>query len=244
MKGRKRAARLLGLLAVAALGAMAFAASAQAAAPGFLINKKPVGALLAKATGVQEGVGTMRVPTLNFELNCTAFTVDEGAIESNTDAKFILLYTGCTTLSISKLPEELHCHVQEPIKVEALLLPAELTNDEQAVLAEKIKALVLLHLKGTSKLQELPCALPLDSTIKGEVCFAITNNDTSLPLVLAHPTIVQCKERPSLEALTEVFGGGVKDALVYGIQPATLEAAALLSLTGAHNGVPLGVSLY
>ena len=40
MKHKRNGLRLIGLLAVAALGVMAFAASAQAVTPGFLIEKK------------------------------------------------------------------------------------------------------------------------------------------------------------------------------------------------------------
>jgi hypothetical protein len=230
MTHRKHGARLLGLLVVAALGVMAFAASAQAVAPGFLINKKPVGALLATAEGKLESVGTMKVPILKFELNCTAMTTDEGHISSNTHGKAILLYTGCTALDLSALPTitEFDCHVTEPIKAEALLLPTETDSGEPAILAEGIKALVVLHLKGTPLLKEKICVLPLDNTVTGTACFEVTlgSNDTVLPLVIPNATCAAA------------------DELKYGGQKATLEGAAELLLNGAHNGKTLGVSLY
>jgi hypothetical protein len=242
MKERKHGAGLLVLVATVALGVMAVAASAQAVAPGFLINKEPVGSLLASMTPEQIGTGSMLVPNLNFEMNCTSFTLDEGHIESDTDAKLILLYTGCTALSISKLPEEIHCHVAEPVKAEALLLPTELSSGEPAILAEKIKALVRLHLPGGS-LGTTPCVLPLDNIVTGELCLKLDSNDTATPTALATSTIqAECKERPTLESLSE--GAGVKDVLKYGAQTATLDGAAKASLTGTHSGLTLGSSLY
>ena len=246
MKKRKHGAQLLGLLAVAAVGVMAFAASAQAVVPGFLIGGKAFAANLTKVVGTIEGVGTMVVPGLSFELNCTAFTTDEGAIESKTDGVAVLLYSGCTTL-VNNLPtkEEIDCHVTEPVKAEALLLPAELqkpTVGAPAILAEKIKALIRLHSKATALTAEpKPCILPLDNIVTGEVCFQINNNDTATPLLLTNSS-VECKERPTLEALTE--GAGVKDLLKYGAQPVTLEGAATLLSPAPVLDATLGVSLY
>ena len=245
MEHRKHGARLFGLLAVAAVGVMAFAASAQAVVPGFLIEKKAF-ATLTKVTASTEGVSTMLVPGLGFELNCTAFVVDEGAIESKTDAVFVLLYTGCTTL-VSNLPtkEEIDCHVTEPIKVEALFLPAELkapTLGAPAVLAEKLKTLIRLHSKATALTAEpKPCILPLDNIVTGEICFQINNNDTATPLLLTNAS-VECKERPTLEALTE--SAGVKDVVKYGAQVITFDAAATLLSPAPVLDATLGVSLY
>jgi hypothetical protein len=243
MEHRKQGARLLGLLAVAAFGLMAFAASAQAVAPGFLINKKAVGALSAVAEAVQEGTGTLLVPGLNFKISCTTVTVDEGVVTSNTDAKMVVLNTGCTALSIDK-SEEIDCHATEPITVEALLLPAELlkpVKDDPAVLAEKIKGIIEFHLKGTPLLREKPCVLPLKNSVTGETCAAIKNNDTVEPLAVSGAGI-ECLERPALEALTE--GAGVKDGLKYGAQTAISDGASILSLVGPHKGMTMGVSLY
>jgi hypothetical protein len=252
MNYRKNGLRLLGLLAVAGLSVMALAASAQAVTPGFLINKLPVGTLTATVGAEQEGVGTLLVPGLNFKINCTAFTVDEGAINTNTDAKGILLYTGCTTLSITKSPEEIACEVVEPIKAEALILPAEMIEDKVtkealpvAVLAEKIKALINLTKVGDLTKE---CILPFDNIVKGELCLKIKvgTNDTAEPLVLSNDTIqTECKERKTLEALgEEVASGGFKDKLLYGAQEVTVDGAATLKLTGLHKGLALGVSLY
>ena len=260
MNYRKNGLRLLGLLAVAALSVMALAAaSAQAVTPGFLIGKAAVGALTATVGATQEGTSSLLVPGLNFKVTCTAFTVDEGVINSNTDAKGILLYTGCTTLSIST-GAEIACEVVEPIKAEALILPAELTNGEPAILAEKIKALINLTKKDELNKE---CILPFDNVVKGELCLKIRTindpadpageggakletNDTTEPLVLTNETIqTQCKERKALEALgEEVASGGFKDKLLYGAQEVTVDGAAKLKLLTPHLGKTLGVSLY
>lgn len=255
---RRNGARLLGLLVVAALGAMALASSAQAVLPVFLIATKPA-ALLATVNAEQEGRGTMLVPGLKFELNCEKFSVDEGAIETSEDAKAILLYTECSTLEYDPLNPaklgEIKCHVKEPIKAEALLLPAELTKKDPkgillpAILAEKIKALVQLsdsEITAQWPLGSLPCILPEDNTVTGEVCLWVTEatNDKVKPLVETNSGI-ECKERKVLEGLNdEVLSGGFKDKLKYGAQEVTLDGKAILELTGVHKGLTLGVSLF
>ena len=71
MSHRKHGLKLLGLLAVAALGVLAFASAAQAVVPEFLIAKKTfLKELDATVSGVQElkTVGTLLVPLLNLEI--------------------------------------------------------------------------------------------------------------------------------------------------------------------------------
>jgi hypothetical protein len=242
MNHRKHGLRLSGLLVVVALGVMAFAASAQAANPGFLIAGKP--ALAATGTIVKDAgsPNTMLVEGLNFQLTCSAFTVDEAVINTTTDAKGVLLYTGCTTLDFTN-KTEIECHVVEPIKAEALILPAETTDGKFALLAEKVKALIKLIKTGTLGAPK-PCVLPEDNTVTGEVCFKITDatNDTTEPLA---ETSTACKNRAALEGLNnEVTTGGFPDLLKYGGQDVVLHGTALLKLTGAHEGLTVGVSLF
>jgi len=243
MNHRKHRARLLGLLAVAALGVMAFAASAQAVVvPGFLVNKAAPALTKVKAELEVGTIGTMLVPGLNFELNCGTLTSDEPTeITSKTHAEATLLFTKCTTLSITKLPEEIHCHVTEPIVATSLLLPTELTSGAPAILAEKIKALIKLHLPEATQLGVNPCVLPLDNVVTGDVCFEIktATNDTAKPLLYTDGT-VQCKERVVLEGAE---GVGVKDVVKYGTQTVTLDGKAELLATNPLDAL-LGVSLY
>lgn len=261
MNYRKNGFQLLGLLAVAALSAMALAvASAQALTPGFLIGGKPVGTLVATVGAEQEGTGTLLVPTLNFQINCTNFTVDEGNINSNTDAKFILLYTGCTTLT-NDTKAEIKCEVVEPIKAEALLLATELTNAESAVLAEKIKAVInLTHEGDLTKV----CILPFQTTVKGEACLIVelAINNPPEPLVRTNDTLqTRCAALTQLEGVWANAPLGkthdeilkmeetvpptvVLDKLLFGAQPVTIDGSATVKLTGTHKGFNLCVSLF
>jgi hypothetical protein len=238
MSYRKHAARLLGLLAVAVLGVMALASSAQA--HKFLVNK---GFLLATFGGTGEGTGTILISGLSFQISCTTLVVTKGVIETSTHGEVELLYTGCTTLKI-KTAEEFPCHVKEPIHATALLLPTLTKDGKPAILAEKIKALILLHsnkITAEWPLGTLPCILPLDNTVTGELCFKIVaGNDTTEPLVLTNDTTQgECDERTTLEG-TE--GVGAKDVLKYGAQVVTTDSATKMFLTGPHQGLPLGVS--
>jgi hypothetical protein len=84
--------------------------------------------------------------------------------------------------------------------------------------------------------------LPLDNVLTGEFCLEIKNatNDTVKPLLYTDRN-VECLERVALEGAQ---GLGVKDAVKYGAQQIVFDIAADLSLTGAHAGLTLGVSLY
>jgi hypothetical protein len=263
MSKRKYGRSLLGLLVVAALGVMAFASSAQALTPGFLIAKKAVpSALKATVTGEQDEktVGTLLIPALKLEVNCTKFTVQEGVIETGTDAKGKLLYEGCTILTSTK-EEAAGCEVVtadagselKHITATALILPAELKDGSPAILAEKIEAKVLTK-------QENGCVLPTTTVIKGEACFKITaaTNDTTAPLIESNQTIQgECRPREALEG-KELVGltkaeiearealkppTAFLDKLLFGTQEAFIDGKATLSLTGVHNGLTLGVSL-
>jgi hypothetical protein len=226
---------------VAALGAMAFAASAQAVNPGFLIAKKPALAATFSAEVDPGTVNTMLVPGLNFQLSCTAFTVDEGVINTTTDAKALFLYSGCTILD-STTKAEIPCEVVEPIKSEALILPAELTDGTPAVLFEKLKELIKL-----TKVGDLtkPCILPEDGTVTGEVCYKITpvTVDTVAPLL---ETSTACKNRVTLEGLNNEVAppSGFPDLERYSGQDVVFHLKLILKLTGAHQGLTLGVSLF
>jgi hypothetical protein len=228
MNHRKQGLRLSGLLLVVALGVMAFAASAQAVTPTFLVGGVSGTTLPATIGATQEGTGTMTVPELKFKLNCTAFTVDEGKVNSGSDAKAILLYTGCTTLDLvgGEIACEVHGLGGVPIKAEALLLPTETTAGVAAVLAENIKALVFL-----TKVGDLtkPCVLPEDNVVTGTVCFEISaNNNTKEPLIKTEDASTKCT---------------AADALKYGTQPVTLKGSATLFGLLEHKEKTLGVSL-
>jgi hypothetical protein len=238
-------------LAIAAVGALALATGAQALTPQFVYKNKAgteVTVLLAKISGEQLGRGTLSIPGLNAEINCEGLTMS-GSIETASDAVAILLFEECTALSITPtLVELIGCEIVTPeheelgggphhITATALLLPTELTNGEPALLAEGVSAKIVFH-------KELGCLLPILTTLKGEICIKIDGNETTRPELLMSQTIQgECKERPSLEALTE--GAGFKDKLLYGTQPAFLTSRADVAFEagGPHEGYTLGVLL-
>jgi hypothetical protein len=247
MKHHKRQGALLSLLT--ALSLLAFSASAQALTPRFVYKNKAgteVAFLLAKISAKQLGRGTLSIPGLNAEINCEKFTITGGVIETINDGEAIFLYEECTALSISPLAELEGCEIvtaeheetggaPHHIALSALFLPAELTNGEPAVLAEKLQSKIIFR-KGTG------CTLPVLTTFKGEICMKVDKNDTVEPELLASQTIQgECKERTVLEGSTE--GAGFKDQVLFGTQSVFLTAKADLRLIGEHEGFKLGVFL-
>lgn len=243
----------LGLLAVTAVGMMAFASAGLAATPQFAVKGAPSSAALdATGTGEQENRGTLSIPGLNTEVNCEKVEVSGALIASPTDAKVAkLLYKECTVLEFKSPLAELPCHVSDVhtgnpaslhvTALNVLLLPVEFAAGHYGILAENIHVFINF-LSGTG------CPLPLKTEVKGEVCFLITNatNDTVEPLALTSETIQKsCPKREVLEGLEpNPVGGAVEDTLVYGVQPAFITGAAKLKLTGAHAGLTLGVLLF
>jgi hypothetical protein len=259
---RSAKSRLLGLLAAAVLGVLAFAASAQAVTElgsGFFIGGAQVGALKASATGKGLGTGTFSVPALKLEINCAKFLIVKGFVNSTTDGEVELLHEECTVLTNegAKLEEAFGCEIvtnheggvqKHHITVTALLLPAELKDGTPAVLAEKIKALVLTK-------PEVGCLLPKTTTIAGEACFKVEKNH-SVEFQFATSQAIQgeCKARLTLEG-TEVSGTTAEvekletegkaflDKLLFGVNESFIEAKADVALTGAHESKTLGVLL-
>jgi hypothetical protein len=254
MSKRKNRLGLFGLLAVTALGMMAFASSALGAIPVFLVNGAPPSAALdVTATGVQEGRGTLEIPSLNTEINCEEVEVSGGLMANSTDAKVAkLLYKQCTTLEINApLAEIATCvvsdaHTGNPntthvTALNPLLLPVEFAAGHFGILAENIHVFInFLAGKG--------CTLPLKTEVKGEVCFLIepTTNETTEPLIKTDLTIQKsCPKRIVLEGLEpNPAGGTFEDKLLYGAQEAFIIGSAKLKLTGEHTGLKLGVSLF
>ena len=245
MRYRRGGLGLFGLLAVAALGVMAFASSAQALTPKFLIAKAAVAAgLNATVSGVAEGTATLSIPALNAEINCKKFSVLEGVASSGTDGKGKILHEECSVLVESTKEEAIGCEivtadtgsVQKHITSTALILPTELANGTPAVLSEAIVATVLTK-------PEQGCVLPTTTKIKGEYCSKIAaGNDTTEVLIQSSPTIQkECVERTTLEGST--IGAGFKDKLLFGAQEAFITGTSKMFLTGAHKGLTLGISL-
>jgi hypothetical protein len=238
MSYRKQGLGLVGLLAVIALVVAAFASSAQALTPKFLVGKKAVAAgLNAVVEGKQIGRSTLLVPALNTEFNCEKFRIINGLLESGTTATGELKYEECTVLELKTPLGEIPCTVKngKTITAKGTILPTETITGEPALLVEAINGLI--GLEGPE------CPLPLDIIIKGELCLKIVNNDTVKPKVQSSEAIQKsCKERTTLEGATE--GAGFKDKLLFGVQEGFIDSEAELFLGGAaHTGLTLGVSL-
>jgi len=255
MSKRKHGLGLLGLLAVTALGMMAFASSALALETQFHINLKAATAALDLTfVGTQEGRGTLEIPGLNTEINCESGELTGGLIATALDAKIAkILFKECTALSISKLlviaERELPCHVSDvhagaPTQLHVtaltniLALPVEISAGppvQYGVLAENISVFVNF-LSGTG------CPLPLKTEVKGEVCFLITAATNDTPNVLIHTDSTIQKSCPEVNLPPN---GVKKDTLLYGAQEAFIKGSGILTLTGpaGDENKPWGVLL-
>jgi hypothetical protein len=235
---------------------MAFASSAQAIPlqSGFFIGGAQAGALLATLGGEQvSAVATLLVSALKIEINCTKFSVANGAIESTTLAEGKLLFEECTVLINQKnekgetiLEEAFGCEIitnhtgdnKHHITAAGKVLPAELTDGTPAVLVEGT-ANVLTH-------EALGCILPKTTVIKGELCLKVDNNHAVKPQVLGSEAIQKsCRPRSALESTEEktVAEGGVADKLLFGINESFVVGTAAVFATGPHLGKTLGVLL-
>jgi hypothetical protein len=155
---------LAGVLAVAVLGVLAFATSAQAIflQSGFFIGGAQAGVLLATlGAKMTSAGGTLLIPALKSEINCTKFSIVSAAIESTTLAEGKLLFEECTVLvNDAKLEEAFGCEIvvnhsgdnKHHITTTGKFLPAELTDGTPAVLLEGASSVLIAAEKG--------CVLP------------------------------------------------------------------------------------
>jgi hypothetical protein len=235
MSKRKHGLGLLGLLAVTALVVMAFASSAQAATPEFIISGTLVSAALdPTVTGVQEGSGTLLIPALNTEITCTEMLVTGGLIASSTDGKAAsFLYKNCKVFHA--LVEDPNCHVSDVhtgnpsvlhvTALHPLLKPIEFTSGDFGILVSGFEVFI-------NFLSGMGCTLPLKNSVTGSVCGLISaaTNETVVPLVSFSKTIQE--------------SAGCGDKLLFGAQTAFIDGSAELSLTGHTIGKALGVLLF
>lgn len=232
MSKRKHGLGLLGLLAITALGMMAFASMAQAATPRFLVGGTLAPTGKTTVLGEQEGRGTLSIPGLNTEINCEKAKVLLGVILSSVDADASILYEECSVLENKSPLAELPCHVSDVhtgnpsvlhiTALNALLLPIEFTDGSFGALVENISVFINF-LSGTG------CPLPLKTEVKGTVCAKITaaTNNTKAPLAQFSEAIQKA--------------GGCADKLLFGAQESFITGNAKLFLEGEAK--TLGVSL-
>jgi hypothetical protein len=101
MSLKKHGLKALGLTFFAALALMAISAPGASATAGELLILNAAGTvsseLNATLTGKVDVLGVLDVPAINLEIDCTAFTVEEGTyLASDNTGHGKLLYSGCT----------------------------------------------------------------------------------------------------------------------------------------------------
>jgi hypothetical protein len=251
MSRRKMRNSLAGLVAVAALGVMAFASSAQAVGPlDFYVNGVPNPTTLhVELEGSQIGTANaLLLPSFNVEIKCGTFSVQEGLLLGPDEITGKLLFEECKVFeSGGTLAELSNCHIiasttdaRLHITASGKILPAELSpfnGTNYAVLVEG-KSLVLIKQPST-------CVLPEHTVIKGEVCLKIDTNHTTPLLLLTNQTIQgECTPRV-LEALGDPAGTKVKDKLLFGTNEAFLDLHANVKGKAgtSHAKATLGVLL-
>jgi hypothetical protein len=220
--------KVLGLALLSAFGMMAFAGGAQAqelpgasSAGTFLINLGS--ALLATVTGKQLGTGFLLVAARDLKIECSSFDIEEGKINTSTDAQGKVVFLGCisknhagVTLADCQLKE------LETIRASALILPI-LHGGLTYVLFEPIPPATIFatpsYKAGT------PCTLPLNNPVTGAVTALVKTLDAVVqPLLFS-------------EAIQLLTG----DKLAFGGFPAYINAEADVELTAPHAGQKLGI---
>jgi len=220
----KRGLRVLGLSMLAALGVLAIGVgSAQGQLPGestlgkFTINGGE--ALLATATGAQEGSGRLLIAGRNLDIKCEKADVTEGKINSKTEGLATVLYLECSALEHKTNNPIAGCVIPKgEIAAKARLLPI-LHNSIKYVLAEP-------HVTGgnftvLSFESGKGCVLPLNNSIKGAVS----------------GEVIQAEAVQQLVTLSQAIQLLLGDKLLFGTFPAYTVGAAIGELTGAHVGL-------
>ena len=235
---KKHGLKALGLCLVAALGLMAFAASAAQAVPvkdgGWLVGT--AGTELAAnetATGAWDVQGPLLVAAKNLSLNCTEVEVVNGVLlplnaAHESIGHATLLFKQCTALN-KTTGAELPCHVLLPGGAGGGVLHIT-ANVLFVVVLEAGEAFVLAY--PTAGLTEpftevlftgATCPLPELTPIKGTLLLALTAGLNNPQLAVAATPALQTK-----------FG----DELKFGANPAILDGSANISLaSGAAWGI-------
>jgi hypothetical protein len=234
MSLRKHGLKVLGLSIMAALGLMAFGASAaQATDSGLWLENEAAIASLLTATGTVDVLGRLEVPKLNVEIDCTGFEVKQGDLlgsgtgESPGVAHVELLYTGCTGNSITSLTELKNCKLYENT------LEREMKTNAGNLLAAGL-ALVFLHTDGVPyiRIHGVP-GTDILSTILSENCIGIPNGTKVKGLEVF--LVKKLGNRLLLEMANLTL---FPNALFYGENSAELLGSVWVELT---NGNLLGI---
>jgi hypothetical protein len=253
MRNSKHGLKALVLSMMAALGVMAFAATAQAqhstelhalALHAATLNTNPLsdggsagtfsinlsGVLLAELAAKQiSETGELLVAARNLVVRCTGFSLGAGShLNTTTDAKVNATFTGCVSLSHDTLEPLSGCEFKElgTIKAEALVL-AKLHGGQLYILFEPVEKEGEDTFSVPSYKGGQGCVLPLNNPITGSLVARVDAEEAVKQLVLFD------------EAIQLLLG----DVLKYGsaLQTAYVKGHAEVELVGVHKEDTLGV---
>ncbi|HXS32384.1 MAG TPA: hypothetical protein VN758_01255 [Solirubrobacterales bacterium] len=228
----KQMRRVLVLSMLAAVSAMALAASAHAADEVKILGSSALATGLT-ASITQEGSGALVVPALSIEIVCESAT-GTGTIISGpaATASATVLFEKCEVFAINakqELGELLPCHVINEsgnLHVDAKGTGKVVLNaaKEAFLLAEGFPFATVKFLSGTG------CPLPLKTEVKGQAVFKLVTGNGSEVL---EPLI------QSSETIQKALGAG--DKLLYGINEAFVKGSAKTRLLGeTHKNCTFG----
>lgn len=252
---RNHGLKVLGLALLSALGMMAFiAAGAQAQThtelltahtnhnkAGGTLNPSPLAspatntpgtflvnlgaALLATVSVAQVGEGVLLVAGRSLEIRCTTLTLNEGKINTSTDASGKATFTGCKSFDHKTLTELKECLLKtlETIEAKALVLPI-LHGGENFLLFEPQGAEPFTTV---SYKPGIGCTLPLNNPVTGAVVALVEELDAVVQTIL--------------------FSEGIQlltgDVLSFGASPSYITAKGTVQLSGPHLTEPVLLKL-
>jgi hypothetical protein len=179
-------------------------------------------ALLATFTGKQEGSVSLLFPSRDLLIECTALQLEEGKINSSTDAQGKLKFSGCLTFSFSTEEHLEGCVFKPGALIAQVLILAILHSGEKYVLFEPRPGsppFLIAYKAG------LGCPLALSNVINGSLTALVKELTAVTQSVL----------------FSEDFQLLTQDYLTFGLNPGYLDAQLELALSGEHADQKLGI---
>lgn len=230
---------------LASLGLIAFtAAAAQAQNPNpltdpvitntpgfFTINSAD--ALLATFTGASEAPAIILVPGRNLEIECDAVDVQEGHIQSKTQALAKFLFLKCIPYNLGGEVPIAGCHIIPDLTITMLATILPILHGTKDAKGEYTELKNYLLLEPDNALQfgsvlfksGLGCGLTLHNPLKGSVVAEVKELEAVQHLI---------KFNSEIQLL-------VGDKLQFGTFTAYIDLNAKLELTNTHFGKTLGI---
>lgn len=221
MNYRKQGLRALGLSILAALGLMAFTATAAQASGTFLVAGLS-GSWTAEATGKGENIleSYLQVLKLNLKLACHQISVTNAKISNAGHGTGTISFSSC--LVTDNAGNEVDCTLHEPINANVLALVV-LHNSKPYILFSPTGA----NFAVVKSLGEF-CTLPKEAAVTGSVVVSISNPDGDDVTKLI-----------STKNMLSLF---TADKLFYGAHEGHLVADAEVALSGIHEGLKWGAA--